>query len=209
MEKVFYVVSNYNNPLDWLKEYTDDYLIYDRSDTDEFIKGLKAIKVPNIGWDIYDKLTYLIDHYDELPDIILLIKGNLFKHISKEEFDQVKDTKTFTPLLTKNHRTYEPVCRYKDGIYEEINNRWYLPKFRTDKLKDYDAFWDWIEPGYQQEAYKRFAPGSNYIVTRQDVLKHPKAFYEKLRSFIDYCQLPGECQILERDLYHIWHEFPS
>jgi len=52
--------------------------------------------------------------------------------------------------------------------------------------------------------YIKFAPGSNYIVTRDNILKHPKSFYEKLRHYIDYGPTPGEAQIIERFLYTLW-----
>lgn len=203
-----YIVSNYGYDMTWLLGYGDNYLVYDRSDTDEPVKNLdpqKVIKVPNIGWDIYDKLTYIIDNYDNLPPIVTLIKGNLWKYISKEEFNQVKDNKTFTPLLTKSYKTAMPVCFYsEDGLYNEFNDRWFLGVKEGERVKEYDKFWESIEPGYQNEEYKRFAPGASYILPRENILQHPKAFYEKLRTFVDYAAQPAEIWLIERDMYHIF-----
>ena len=77
IKNTFLMVSNYNADISWILDYTDNYIIYDRSDTDEWIKPFeqkKVIKVPNIGWDIYDKFTYIIDNYDNLP--VIWFKGD-------------------------------------------------------------------------------------------------------------------------------------
>lgn len=206
IEKNFLMVSNYNADISWILDYTNNYIIYDRSDTDEWIKQFdskKVIKSPNIGWDIYDKLTYIIDNYNNLPNVIILVKGNIFKYISKEEFDEDCNNEKFTPLLTKHHQTKMPICFYsEDGLYNEINNSWYLHKFPTKYFNSYNQF---IENfNLKKQDYIKFAPGSNYIVTKNDIQKHPKSFYEKLRCCVDYSTLPGEAQIIERFLWTLW-----
>ena len=97
-----YVVSRFNHDISWLGRYTDDYIIYDRSP--EPVEG--AIIVKNIGSDHFDKFSFIIDNYDNLPEVAVYTKANLWKYITEEEFEKVKDNRTFTPLLTKHHRTY-------------------------------------------------------------------------------------------------------
>ncbi len=197
-----YILSRYEHDVSWLKDYTDDWIMYDRSDVP--IDDARVIYAPNIGSDIYDKLSYIIDNYDKLPDVAVYTKANLFKYITREEWDQIKDNKTFTPILTKNHEEKPGVSFYKDGIYWEINNGWYLgahpvkdhtPKY-IGKLMDMLGIWNM--------QYVPFAPGSNYIVPKENILKHSKDFYVELRSYIDWAVYPGECMIIERGLYTIW-----
>ena len=149
-----YILSRYNHDAGWVKYYTKDPIIYDRSE--EPMEG--SIVVPNIGTDIYDKFTYIIDNYDNLPEVMCLTKANLFKYITQTEFDEVKDNKKFTPLLL----------------------------------------------GLEGKEYLAFAPGSNYIVTKKNILKHPKEHYEKLRSYLTWGIYPGEAQLIERGLYYLW-----
>jgi hypothetical protein len=193
-----YIVSRYNHDLSWLKDYTNEAVIYDRSE-----KPLDdTIVVPNIGSDLYDKLTYIIDNYDNLPDVAVYTKANLFKYISKEEFDQVKDSKIFTPLLTQNHKTYMPVCFYKKRMYYEINNGWFLGSHAV--MHEARAYELYRMLGIDRFKYVPFAPGSNYILPRQNILKHSKNYYEKLRAYLDWTVYPGEAQIIERGLYTLW-----
>jgi len=190
-----FIVSRYNQDVEWVKDYTDDYVIYDRSEKP--VEG--AILMPNIGSDIYDKLTFIINNYDDLPEVAVYCKANLFKYITSTEFAALKDNQHFTPLLTQEHKTTPGVSFYDNGIYKEINSRWYLtphPAKQADllmeilRIKDLD--------------YIPFAPGANYILTKKDIQKHSKEFYQLLRSFIDYDVYPGEAQIMERGLYTLW-----
>ncbi len=202
-----YILINYNFDPSWVSEYADDYLIYDRSDEMpyNFIDWdpdmEHTIVTKNIGNADYDRLSYLIDNYNNLPDVFLLAKSNLFKFITKEEFDKVKDNKIFTPLLTQNHKVYEPVCRYNDGIYEEINNSWYAPAFER-KFDTYNAWADYME--LPKPEYLQFAPGGNYILTKETVHKHPKEFYQKMRKTLEYAVLPAEAHYVERTYYSLW-----
>ena len=197
------IFSNYNFTPTWIKDYDFDYLIYDRSDNKDYLKDFpqdRIVYVENKGTDLYDKFSWIIDNYDNLPEIALYSKANLFKYISREEFEKVKDNKTFTPLLTQNHKTYLPVCYYQDGLYYEINDYWYL---NSHPAKNAREIIDIFKMG--ERYYNAFAPGSNYIIPKENILKHPKELYEKLRSFLEWDVYPGDAQILERNLYYLWN----
>lgn len=180
----------------WMKDYPEaEFIIYDRSE----VPMSSAIQVKNIGSDIYDKFTFIIDNYDNLPDVAIYSKANIFKYISKEEFDLVKDNKTFTPLLTQNHKTHLPVAYYEDGMYHEINNYFYLIPHPARHAREIKDLFDMDE-----REYNAFAPGSNYILPKENILKHPKEFYVKLRKYLAWSVYPGEAQLLERNLYYLW-----
>ncbi len=195
-----WIISRYNHNVDYLPEYTEDYIMYDR--TEPPIDDDRVIPTKNVGSDIYDKFSYIIDNYDNLPPVVLMTKANIFKYISREEFDKMKDNKTFTPILTQNHEEKPGVSRYKNGIYEEINNYWYLnphpPKSKETAREVAELV------GIFGKEYVAFAPGSNYILPKKNILQHPKEFYEKLRSYLSWNVYPGEAQITERGLYNIW-----
>ncbi len=197
-----FFVSRYNQDISWVGEYAPSMILYDRSE--QPVPGSNI--VANMGTDIADKLHFIITNYNNLPDVCVYTKANLFKYITKEEFDTVKDSKTFTPLLTMNHRTYSDetgkvICYYKDGIYYEINNLWYL---NSHPVK-YDPEQVMADCGIIDMEYVPFAPGSNYILTAEDIRKHPVEFYIKLYNYLTWCVYPGEAQIIERSLYTIWH----
>lgn len=190
-----------DHDISWIPELAgdDEYFIYDRSGNVEL-----PHKVPreNRGDADYDRLSYICDNYYNLPDVFMLCKSNIFKFISPEEFDLVKNNQVFTPLLTQNHKVYEPVCRYNGDIYEEINNSWYLNEVPAMHFKNYYEFAKQFH--LPSPEYLQFAPGGNYILTRDTVHKHGLAFYEGLRDILPYCQNPGEAHMIERSYYNIW-----
>lgn len=201
------VLVNYNYTPDWLKTYNFDLTLYDRSDD-----GMKrdipgnVIKTENRGNVDFDKLNYLIDNYDTLPDVFLWGKSNMFKYIEQDEFDKLLDNKKFTPLLSKNHKTYMDrlglVCFYDGyGMYNERNDSWYLYPHPA-KFQSYGQFAAYLN--LPSPPFLAFAPGGNYILTREVVHKYSKDLYQKMADLLPYTTLPGEAHMLERTYWNLW-----
>lgn len=203
------VLVNYNFTPDpsWIG---DDYLIYDRSDDGvDHLKEFdhkKIIRTENRGNVDYDKLSYLIDVYPDLPEVFLWGKTNLFKYITEDEYKKVKDNTTFTPLLTQDHKTYGDhlgaICYYSSGMYHERQDNWFVNElpYHIPTLRD---FTDYLQippiPGYIP-----FAPGGNYILTRHVVHRYSVDLYKKMRDTLPYTQLPAEAHFCERLYYTLW-----
>ena len=203
---MFVVATHYGeHDLSWIPELAgEDYFIYDRSGN----CGLpNSVPRENIGDADYDRLSYIIDNYHDLPDVFMLTKSNIFKYITKDEFDVVKNNQEFTPLLTQNHKTYNdargvPVCYYQDGMYHEINNNWFLNEIPA---RYFNSWAEWAKAFYlPNPVYIPFAPGGNYILTREKVHKYAVDYYEEMRSTLPYASRPGEAQLVERSLYLLW-----
>ena len=206
----FLVISNYNNEISWVSERSENYLIYDKGETNIHpytVDQKKIIKSPNIGYNLYDYFTFIIDHYDDLPDCTIFTKGNIFpRHITKEYFDRISNNNFFTPIEDyRMHKTKWPVSFFSaDGGFCEINNSWYLNHHPIKYFSNYNDFLKFCFKDPVIPRYIRFAPGGNYIVPKENILKLPKMFYDNLRTFISYCPLPGEAHIVERSLYTLW-----
>ena len=206
---MFKVLVNYNFTPD--KEWIgDDYLIHDRSDDGidhltEFDPA-KIIKTDNMGQVDYDKLNYLINNYDNLPEVFLWGKTNLFKYITPEEYEKVKDNQFFTPLLTQNHNTYSDnngvVCDYSGGMYRERNDSWYLNSLPAKYFGNYAEFAHAFQ--LPNPPYIPFAPGGNYILTKERVHRYSVDYYKKMAGILPYAREPGEAQMTERSYYILW-----
>ena len=190
MAQVTWVINNYHGGWEWIKEYTDSYVLYDKKDR-------------NVGSNIFDYMDYIVSNYDCLPDVLLFGKSNMLeRHFTRDEFKSLYKNKGLTPLLTQSHNTYLPVCWYEDGMYCEVNDYWYLLEHPTktyascEEIKKICGFYD--------RKYNKFAPGGCYIVPKANILQHSKEFYTKLRDLCDWHETPGEAYLIERALYHIW-----
>ncbi len=183
------VVNNFHgNELSWLPE--GEVTIYDK-------------KEKNVGSNIHDFMDFIVKNYENLPDFTLFTKGNMLeRHITPEEWDKIKDNKTFTPILTQNHKVYDPICWYEDGLYCETNDYWYLREHPTKTINVCTRLRKIL--GMDERKYNKFAPGACYIVPKENILKHPKEFYQELRDSCDWYVTPGEAYLIERSLYHIW-----
>ncbi len=206
MKKIL-INYNFTPEKDWIG---DDYLIYDRSDDGidhlEDFDSKKIIKTENVGQVDYDKLNYLVDNYDNLPEVFLWGKTNLFKYIEREEYEKVKDNTEFTPLLSKNHKTYSDaiglMSYYSGGIYHERNNMQYFETFGYKYFRIYAEFARaFMLPN---PFYVPFAPGGNYILTREAVHRFSRDYYAQMASTLPYTQLPLEAQFCERSYYQLW-----
>lgn len=201
---------NYKTDPAWISDYPElELTIYDRTDdgleTDLTEYGA-VYKTPNIGDIDYDKLTYLIDNYDDLPDVFLWGKTNLFKFVDEPDFKKALQANDFSPLLKYNHRVYSDqfgqVNFYRGDMYYERNDSWFF----NATIPKYFKTWDeWcLHFGLPRDAYIPFAPGGNYILTRDKVRKYAKDLYEEMRSFLPHAQRPAEAQACERSYYYLF-----
>ena len=126
MNKLPAILVNYNFSPTWLKDYPElEVTIYDRSDDGverDLTQYGAVIRTPNVGNVDYDKLTYLVENYYDLPDVFLWGKTNLFKYVEPEQLREALEKREYTPLC-KNHPTTEDQfgrIGYSDGgLYYE------------------------------------------------------------------------------------------
>jgi hypothetical protein len=213
IEQNFLVVSNYNNDIGWVADYSDSYLVYDQSESPVYPKNLdlsRVIKSPHLGHNIRDYCTYLYDHYEDLPDVVILASGNVFpRHVSQAWFNRVMNNRFYTPIEEMGrHKERWPVSFFSsDGGYCEVNNSWYLDYHPTKFFHDYNDFLRFCFKDPIIPRFIRFAPGANCIVPRANLLKIPREFYGNLRTFVSHCPaaIPGESHIIERALDTLWN----
>lgn len=203
---------NYNFSPDWLLEYPQlNVTLYDRSDDKierDLTKYGKVIKTKNLGDVDYDKLGYLIENYDNLPDVFLWGKSNLLKYCDKEYFDKMLSRNEFAPLLKLDHKTYSDkfgvVCSYKGDMYYERADSWY---FNTNGVepKHFYNWQDWCKHFMLPATdYVPFAPGGNYLLTKERMHRYGRDFYEEMRSMLPHAQRPAEAHAAERSYYLMW-----
>jgi hypothetical protein len=193
-------------------EYTDRYIIYDQSERATYPPGIdvkKVVRSKKTGHNISDNLRFIIDHYDNLPEMTVFAKGNIFpRHSTKEFFDLVVNNEYFTSIEDPAiHHPKWPVNFFSaDGGYCEINKNWYIsgPNRPIKYFFDYNDFLRYCFKDPIIPRYTRFAPGANYVLPKANILKYPKIFYENLWTFVSHCYFPGDSYIIERGLHTIW-----
>jgi hypothetical protein len=211
----FLVVTDHNmlpNNINesWIFDFTDNYLIYDR--VHRFKETDKIKHQKNVGYNIYDIFDFIVNNYDNIPEITIFCKGNVIpRHCGFIKFINIINNQTFTSI--ENYIRESP--RFSDGCYAfvddfdgyhecfiEVNST--AQRFGTKYIHNYQELLNEIYEDASHEYYIRFAPGANYIVPKKNILKYNKFFYEKMRDFVGWCNQPGESYIFERALFTIF-----
>lgn len=211
----FFIISNYKqNPL-YLLEYCKDYLICDQSEDDEIrklLKGKNYIETPHTGHNISDYFKFFIDNYESLPEIMVLLKGNIIgRYVSKEFFNRVYDNKYYT-FLYNNIDLCEKINQgvyllAVENQYLEINNSWYVPLHPHKYFDNFNSLLKFIYKNPLLPEYCLFSPGACYIVSKYQVLNNSKTFYKNLNKIMSYTldpKLPSEAHQIERMLHIIF-----
>lgn len=207
MKNKLFVISRYKESFDWITKYTDNYIIYNKG---EPITGYNNIvNVENIGQNQRDICYFISTHYDNLPSTMVFIQANPFDHCKKEIFDVLIKNNKFTPL--EYHGT-TPANNYEnrdtDGGFMEINNSWYISAHnasnsQTCRYNSFDEFMNKYFENYSPLIWIKFAPGSQYIIKKQQALQYPKFFWDCLMNELNTLT-PTEGHIIERSFYYIF-----
>ena len=200
--KATFVISRYNEDISWIKDYEVDYVIYNKGE--DLPEEYNVKKVPNIGNNQRDIFQYIYENYNKLPDVMAFVQGDPFYHCKKEVFDKLIVKKELTALETCDLAGRGKWKRNEGGEFIEINDSWYIPVQDKDynnecKYKSHEEFIGKYFDGYEKEEWLRFAPGSQYVVPKANVLKYPKSFWKGLMDELPKNHMT-EGHIIERTM---------
>ena len=220
-----FLIHNYNTVPADLLSYCKDYIIFDCSDKPEVReelekKNIRFRETPNTGHNLTSYFRYFYEEYGHLPEVICLLKGNMFgRHLTEEYFAKVCGRSFFTFLFLepeewprfakfdaegkKNPETGTFLSA--ENVYTEPNNAWYTEVERHPKrfFDDPDDLMRFIYKSPLIPKYYSFAPGACYIVRADQIRLHGPVFYKNLNKLMDYGiapDFPSEAHMVERIL---------
>lgn len=207
-KELMFIVSRYKEDVNWIKEYTDNYIILNKGET--LGNTIKEKMLENIGGNQRDIFYYIFENYENLPELMLFIQAYPFDHCKKEKFDILIKQNKFASVEAYEHI---PECSAhkkdkNDGGYTEINNSWYINAHNNHihdfscKYSSYDQFMNSIFKNYTHVPWIRFAPGSQYIIEKKQALNYSKKFWGHLMNILNRNNMT-EAHILERACYYI------
>lgn len=211
----FVFISSFNADLSWVPRYTDNYFVYERgvgSGLPPQLDRERVRFVSNNGSNFKDYFNYIIANYENLPDVVYLIKGNVFpRHVRQHVFDTYLNQNIPTSIIDRKvHRTKFPLDFFgKDGMYYELNTDWFV---RTGVPWKYfqtlDGLLQHFDKSLQPKMYTRFSIGAEYIVSSEIIKRIPKSMYQDLLEIVSHGGLPigytAECYIVERAMDRLW-----
>lgn len=174
------IVAHYQEDISWTKKFWEQgwvIKVYDKGPKQDL--GLGAYEyasLPNIGREPHTYIHYIIENYDNLPDWMLFSQGDpMFHYPEFADLAYLVDVDKFHWLSNYSFESDASGLPHHSGLpvaefYEKIT-------------------------GKQMPPTIPFKPNCLFVLRREDVLKHDRAFYEKL---LDMSMEPQAPWALER-----------
>jgi hypothetical protein len=218
------IISCYNNDLKYIFDLTDKRKSFSKNNIFIYNKGEQTLKeydeksqikkIKNTGYSITSFCTHILENYENLPDVLILIKGNVApRHVSHEYFERIFDNDCFTAIEEWQYHDQNQTALENgyamfssDGGWMEYNDSWYMnhPNHPTKYFKSYNDFLSFSFKNPVHPKYVRFAPGGCYIVPKANILKYNKIFYTNIKTIVEHDILSGETHLIERFMYTMW-----
>ena len=212
------VIARYNENLNWLKD--DPFnrypsIVYNKGNNDEFYKGSNiksTIKLNNVGKCDHTYLYHIISHYDDLANMTLFIPGSLDM---KFKYDKAKR------LLSEveNHNDTVFIGNKHENVKKELYN-FALDNWKTSneinavlnpetKIEHASIrpFGKWYEAHFPNVKSDFISYSGIIAISRADIIKHPKSYYEDLIKELDKTSNPEAGHYFERAWHAIFYPY--
>lgn len=204
MDKIL-IISRYNEDVSWAKDLDIDYLIYNKGE--DLDSSYNWVRKENVGENQKDIFSFIVDNYENLPDVVAFCQGFPFDHCKKETFVNLIKNNTLTRLEDYSHLI---PCNNvdQDGYYFEHNDNWYIgahnaSRNQTCQFSSFDEYMNSLFSNYSHLDRLTFSPGSQIIVEKERILHYPKPFWNHLNNMLNRISMT-EGHIIERSLFLIF-----
>ena len=82
------VVAHYNEDLEWLTPFDKDSLIIYSKGELSTVDCIQKV-LPNVGREAHTYLTYILEYYDNLPDVVFFTQGKITDHMYFDQKDYI------------------------------------------------------------------------------------------------------------------------
>lgn len=208
------LISNFNTvPRELIDSWGEDWLLLDQSTNVAVLAELTALGdarivfTKHVGHNLLDYINYFVSNYDNLPDTMVLAKGNIVpRHIDAQAFRAAVKVGVFSPLyrdLTASEikgTQHFPV----PNLMFEVNNSWYANQSTHRYFTEFDQLMDFLFEDYSSKPFILFNPGACFILEAERVTSYSKAFWQGTSDILSYGFFPSEAWMVERALYSIF-----
>lgn len=160
--KTVVVISKYNEDITWAKDIIHDVIIYDKSEN----PLSNSIVRPNIGREAETLLYYIIENYNNLPDLTIFLQGDPRSNPILYTYDEViKEVNKNHEYKLKTILTYDITVNVKD---------YWLKSCNILNLKLFGKNYNNI----------KYSSGAQYVIPKNVILNRPLELYILLHQNI-------------------------
>ena len=177
--KLKVIVSRYNEDLDWVNNIKYDTIVFNKNESDY---GLFENNLPNVGREGHTFFNYIVSNYEYLPEYIAFLQGKPQDHCSNV-INEINDFKFDAPF-----KQLGPLFEETMEI-EAINQQ----------IKGYA-----YKIGFEPKFPVYYVRGGQYIISREQIYKNPKAYYEKILETLSNEVYPFDGLNVEKTLFQLY-----
>jgi hypothetical protein len=194
------VVARYNEDIAWTNGYPR--LIFNKGPRIEGLADSEQIMLRNVGREAHTYLTYIIHHYDSLPERVFFCQGRIDDHLSNDTIEHflnpAYDFVAGRLCFTKEWDSQTGRLRHYGRWLEMLNQG----SLKAAAL----TYTEWFEKvlGISVGEGALYAPGAIFCVVSKNIRQHPRSFYRKLLSYLENHSNPEEAHYMERSWLYIF-----
>ncbi|KAK2865391.1 hypothetical protein FQN49_003621 [Arthroderma sp. PD_2] len=208
--KELVVASVKSDNISWIREEVPDWrakvYVADAGDAGEASKSGLSIPV-NKGREAMVYLTYIIDHYDKLPDYMIFMHGQRYQWHNDDPIYDGASIISKLRLESVSKAGYSPLrCSWVPGCPVELHPLNPVdegPIVRKQTELAFATVFRTFFPGIQVPAEVGATCSSQFATTREQVMLRPKADYQRIRKWLVDTELPDD--ISGRIMEYMWH----
>jgi hypothetical protein len=185
------VVARYEEDISWINNIPENLytrtIIYNKGGEAEFDLPKSTVKrLPNFGRESHTYLHHVIDNYDSLADITFFLPGSAWTRDDKRErvrriVEYLKTHRTSVIIGHKDHQMIDDTYNFSIDTWTVTNeeNRRKNPDSSLTPSED-RPLRSWFEKRFEGDSMNCVSFTGIIAVSRDDILKRPKEFYEGL-----------------------------
>lgn len=180
-------VARYNEDLEWLKDYKKDCVVYNKTGKLKTSQFKEVVSISPIGLETYSFFSYIVDHYENLPDVVVFIQGRVDDHLgdikNKHSIDDKKNPILFLDYILNEAYEKGISAPLDEEVYNHNNWRLATPDERY-KVSEYAHMTEWWVDyiGLPWPGPARCAWSHNFAVRKDKILQHSKDLYTHIKN---------------------------
>jgi hypothetical protein len=187
------IVARYNENIEWSKKFMN-VIVYNKGE--KLIEGYNEIMLDNVGKEGHTYYKYISDNYENLDNFTIFLQGHPFDHSPNimERLDIIfKENGIKTDFEFLCNRILDCNMNGQEGDLNENGRR----NYNLPLLTVYDNIFN-VPDSINVAMDFQFGAGGQFIVSKEQILKRPKLFYDKIVDLLKNEINPIEGYVIER-----------
>jgi hypothetical protein len=199
------IVARYNEDIEWLKSEMSNCIIYNKGNK---LNIDNEILLNNVGRESDTYLNYIIQNYNNLPDVVVFTQARISDHRGSNNINYLIDIKNQSLIHSKSQDYHIHYDKKGDKCWDSdwnFNGEYYLKHNYKDNTPI--LFIDWFKLHIQNEypnPIKIYCNGI-FAVNKELILKHSIDYYKNLILQLNHHINSSEGHFFERSWYYIFN----